>query len=183
MAQFAKRELRTLVFPIGEHEYTVPPVGIDEGLRLAEIFTETPDQLAKLKLGNIDLFKLAITPELWEQMRHDGVPLPDAWRVGMAALAHFQVLLSDSSPDAWDSAEKVAAAVWESGIDPKALAAYIVELGRTESGSGTKPSTRTAAARTARNTGSGTTTKNPSKSVSQKAASRSNGVRSVRSGR
>lgn len=152
------RALRPLVFPIGEKEYAVPPVGIDAGLQLNELFALPAAERGKVKLKSVDMFKLAVTAELWDEMVADGVPLSDAFRVGMAALAHFQTLMADTGPTAIDNAEKAAQAIWESGINPEALAAWMAANQPTSVGTATNRATRRAAARTTPSTGSGTTT-------------------------
>jgi hypothetical protein len=159
---------RALEFPIGEHTYSVPPAGIADGLAIARTLTDS----AKSKLQVVDLFKLAVG-DVWQQMEADRVPYTEAWRVGMACLAREKVLLTESGPDRWDLADDAARAVWESGIDPEALAAWVAANSGTAP---TKPSTRTAAASTTRSRASGSGTNGRKPTPARKATpSRGNG--------
>jgi hypothetical protein len=171
----SRRPLRPLIFPIGDKEYAVPPVDIDRGWAMTEIFQSTEAQLAKSKQDSSYLFRLAMTDEVWEQMRADGVPSHDAFRAGMAAVVHFQTLTANTGPDAADLAENAAEAVWESGIDPKAVMAYLTAQQPTNR------STRRAAARTTKTPASGAGT--PRKRTATKAVPPSRGRSSKPSGR
>ncbi|HVW81299.1 MAG TPA: hypothetical protein VHB69_10225 [Mycobacteriales bacterium] len=136
-------------------EYVVPQVPVDDGITLAELMTgET-----KSKLTGIDLFKLAMGVELYEQLCQDRVPMPLIWRAGMAATAYYRVLLQQTGPDAYDQALQAANIIWESGLDPEALAARVAAA---QSANGkkatTKPTTRTGAASSTRSPASGTGT-------------------------
>ena len=104
-----------LVFPIGEKDYTVKPVGIDDGYRLADILNG--DEKASKGVTNADLFRLAMG-NTYDEMREDGVALHLAFRAGMASLAHFRTLTAGST---FEDATAAAEAIWESGLDPKAL--------------------------------------------------------------
>jgi len=97
-----------LIFPVGEHKYTIPPVGYLKGLRLQGMLNgtdhtmeaESPDVLWEFVLGDV-----------WAQMKADDAPLEAMNRVAFATLTDFQL--------GREAAEKV----WESGIPPEALAA------------------------------------------------------------
>lgn len=171
---------RSLEFPIGENTYDIPPAGVTAGIKLAEVLTTPPAQRGKIKLTSVDMFRLAIG-DVWDTMIEDGVPYSEAFRVGMACLAREQVLLAESGPDRWDKAEAAAQAVWESGLDPEALAAWAAA--QTKSGTGsTNRATRRAAAATTRSTKRGTGTRTKPATTSRK-ASRSRGSGSAASGR
>ena len=174
-----RREIRKLSFEIGDHTYEVPPVDHERGKQLAELFTTAPDKLAKSKLTQVDMFQLAMTSDLWDQMRSDGVPFVDMWTAGMACLAHFQTLLAARNPaEALDQAEQAARAIWESGVDPEAVAAW---MAAQQQGSTTPPSTQPAAATTTPRPASGTgTRKTPARKTT--AGSRSRGRSSSRTG-
>ena len=176
-----------LIFPMPNGtDYEVPPVDIDRGWTLSKLLSRTPAELAKAKESDEDLFKLALTEELWERMKADGVPHPDAFRAGMAALAHFQVLETSSGPReaVYASAMIAAEGIWESGIHPEALAAWAAanqtttspatdaESAETASTSGTS-SPRTATARASRSK-----TSSSKKSTSSRTSSRSTASRS-----
>lgn len=142
-----RKTFRGLVIPITvedrELTYRIPPVGVEAGLELADILTASPAKRARDKHTNPELFKLAMG-DVWDQMIADQVPIELAWRAGLAALAHFQVLLTLTGPGALDAAEKVAEGVWESGLNPEALAAFMAAQ------SPTNRSTRRAGVRTTR---------------------------------
>lgn len=170
----------TLDTPDGEKTYSIPAAGISEGMRLAEIWTMKPEQRNKLKMNNVELFKLALG-DTWRQLEADRAPYSDAWRVGMAALAREQVLFSDPGPDRWANSIAAARGIVEAGVDPEALAAWAAA--QTKSGTGsTNRATRRAAAATTRSTKRGTGTRTKPATTSRK-ASRSRGSGSAASGR
>lgn len=98
-----------LGFPIGGKVYTAPLIGMREGIRLQEAIEgrakddledQPPEVLWRLVLGPV-----------WDEMMTDNVPVEAASRAALTALADFQY------------GRAVAERVWESGIDPEALAA------------------------------------------------------------
>ncbi|NUO58999.1 MAG: hypothetical protein HOV78_20250 [Hamadaea sp.] len=176
-----------LVFPMPNGtDYEVPSVDIDRGWRLSQLLARTPAQLEKAKETDEDLFKLALTDELWDRMKADGVSSTLAFRAGMAALAHYQILesASGSLEAVHTAAMEAAEAIWESGIHPEAVAAWAAanmtttspataeESAETASTSGTS-SPKKATARRSRST-----TSSPKKSSSSSTSSRSTGSRS-----
>lgn len=177
-----RREVRKLTFEIGEHTYEIPPVDDDAGTQLADMLTRTPAEAAKSKVKPVELYKLALTADIWEQMRADGVPFVEMRTAGLAALAHFQVLLRAPNPSsALDAAEAAARGIWEAGIDPEALAANMAATLQPQMSPATKPSTRSGAGSTTRSPSSGTGTR-PRKTATKKTASRSRGGNSQRNG-
>lgn len=98
-----------MVFHINGKDYTVTPLGIDAGLKVAGVVGGTDKSYNKKPAE--DLFKLVLG-DVWEEMRADGVPLEAAWRAGMAMVI--------------DNKEgRVAAeAIWDTGL-PEALAAQM----------------------------------------------------------
>lgn len=177
-----RRVVRRLSFEIGDNTYEVPPVDDDRGTKLAGLISRAPAEASKLKVTTDDLFKLAMSPELWQRMRTDGVGFVDLRCAGLAALVHFQVLLHDPNPsEALEHAERAARSVWEAGVNPEALAATMAALPTTSSP--TKPSTRSAAASTTRSPASGTGTRTRQPAKKTKAASRSRGSNSPRNAR
>lgn len=131
-----------LAFPIGGKMYVCPPVGFKEGLRLTEIIqagaqAQTPESAE-------DLWRM-ILGTAYDEMKADNVPGDALARAGFAALTDFQF--------GRDAAE----AVWESGADPKALAAVMLE--RAQAKTPTPP--RQASPRS-RSTASGSRTKTAS---------------------
>lgn len=175
--QLSPSKARSLEFPIGDKTYTVPAAGVTAGVRIAELLSASPAQRVKLKITTLQLFKLAVG-DVWDEMDADGVPYTEAFRLAMACLAREQTLMTDSGPDRWDNADRAAAAVWESGIDPKEIAEWVAE-NSPDAGPATKRSTRTAAASTTRSPASGTGTR----SRSSKTANRSRGRSSAARGR
>ena len=117
-----------LIFPMPNGtDYEVPPVDIDRGWLLSELLGLSQAQLKKRPENNVDLFRLAMTSEVWDRMATDGVPHLLAWRAGMASLAHYQVLNSASGDiaSAHQAAMTTVEAIWESGIDPKAIGGWV----------------------------------------------------------
>lgn len=158
-----------LVFPMPNGtDYEVPAVDIDRGWRLSELLVMSGEQLAKAKVRDEDVFKLALSADVWEHMRADGVPMALAWRAGMAALAHYRVLAKGSGNLAESYAEAMAAAsrIWEAGLSPEALAATMAAALQT-------PAPRTAEADASTASTSGTSTPKASTRSSRNPASRS----------
>jgi hypothetical protein len=100
--------LDPLIFPIGGKDYTVPPATLDQGLLVLSILNgKDPDWAEK---PMTELFELVLG-DTWQQMRADGVPLEAANRAGFAAVADIQ------------EGREAAEAIWESSLNPEALAA------------------------------------------------------------
>lgn len=98
-----------LAFPVGGKLYTVPPIGVQEGIRLEQIIAgkiemegEPADVLWKLAMGSA-----------WDEMLADNVPSEACARAGLAAVADFQF------------GRETAEAAWEAGGDPNLLAAHV----------------------------------------------------------
>ena len=143
-----------LVFPIGDKEYKIPPVGVTVGWQLAEIF-EKPAKTARLK--NEQLFRMAMG-DVYEEMVNDGVGLRTVFRAGMACLAHFQTL---SSGGTTEDAMRAADGIWEAGIGPKAVEEWAAANPDRIPGAKT-PGRRTAAAGASTASTSGTSTRKAS---------------------
>lgn len=105
-----------LAFPIRDKVYTVPELDYRSMLLIqkvkagekTELDDAPPEQTWRVILGGA-----------YDEMVADNVPAEALGRAGLAALAYFEQGL------------EVAEAVWENGLDPKALAAAIET--RTES--------------------------------------------------
>ncbi|GAA2037344.1 hypothetical protein GCM10009740_31400 [Terrabacter terrae] len=161
-----------LIFPMPNGtDYEVPPVDIDRGWRLSELLSQSPEDVDKTGLHDEDMFKLALTDELWDRMKAEGVPLNFAWRAGMAALAHYQVLDSGagSLSDVHAAAMTAAEAIWESGVHPEAVAAWAAANLTT-----TSPATDAASAETASTSGTSSPKKTARPSRSTTSSSRKN---------
>lgn len=146
---------KPLTFPIGDKEYVVPPVGWDCGVALVRYLDMPADQLGKVKMKSEDLFKLAMSEGVWEQMRADGVATHLQFRAGLAALAHFQSLAKGATDE---TALLAAGAVWESGVDPEALAARMAASLQPRAASTTSPGTAGAGSSTRRRANTSGTT-------------------------
>jgi hypothetical protein len=100
-----------LTFPIGGKNYTIPELDYRAMLTLQKIrageSTEYDDAPAEVT------WRL-VMGTAWDEMTADNVPGEAIGRAGLATLAYFE-----QGPD-------VAEAIWESGVDPKALAAAIL---------------------------------------------------------
>lgn len=113
--EFAKEPLG---FPIAGKVYTVPALGFTDGILLQRIvageqtaFTDAPVEDGwKLVLGSA-----------FDDMVTDKVPMEAIARAGFAAMADFQF------------GREAAERVWESGLDPKALAAAVTATARQDS--------------------------------------------------
>lgn len=100
-----------LSFPIGGKTYTIPELPYTSMLTLQKIrageSTEfdnaEPDDSWRLVMGSA-----------WDEMVADNVPGEALGRAGLATLAYFEQGI------------ETAEAIWESGVDPKALAAAIL---------------------------------------------------------
>lgn len=149
-----------LTFPVGDKEYTVPPVGWDCGLTLVKYLGMDQAALGKVKMKSEDLFQLAMSPELWEQMRTDGVASHVMFRAGLASLAHFKTLAEGGTPE---TALLTAETVWESGIDPETLAASLAAKLTNPAVSTTSPSTAAGRSSTKRPANTSRTTSRPRK--------------------
>lgn len=109
MTEFEEFIQEPMVFKINGKPYTVPPVGIVNGLVLAGALAGREEQITDKRPDA--LWRLVLSSELWDELIEDGVPAVAAARMGMAALADF------------NNGREVALDVWNSGIDPEARAA------------------------------------------------------------
>jgi hypothetical protein len=132
-----------LAFPINGKLYVVPPVGFQTGLRLTEIIQAGPS--VQTPETAEDLWRMILGPA-YDEMKTDDVPGDALARAGFAALTDFQF--------GRDAAE----AVWESGADPKALAAVMLDRAKPKTPA---PAKRPASPRS-RSTASGSRTKTAS---------------------
>jgi hypothetical protein len=99
-----------LAFPINGKTYTLKPLSIEAGLRLAGAIEDGDAELDDLK--GESLWRLLLG-DTWDEMRTDGVPLEAATRAGLTALADHQ------------QGRAFAEVIWETGADPKALERYL----------------------------------------------------------
>ncbi len=130
-------ELREpLRLPYRGKPYTIRPVGLADAPRLLAAFEDpagsslTADELRTMLLG-----------DAWAEMQADNVPAEFALRCEMTALADFR------------AGREHAQFMWDTGGDPKAVAAW------AQSRTPVSPTSATAAASTTKRRASGTGTK------------------------
>lgn len=99
-----------LAFPIGGKTYTLAPLSIPAGLKLAGVVSGEDTEFLESKTE--ELWKLILGP-LWDEMITDGVPLAAAIRVALTAYAEHT------------EGRATALIAWETGGDPKALEKYL----------------------------------------------------------
>ena len=99
-----------LTFPIAGKQYVVPPLGFTDGILLQRIIA---GEDAALEQAPAEEGWKLILGSAFDEMVADKVPLEAIARAGFAAMTDFQF------------GREQAERVWESGIDPKALAASI----------------------------------------------------------
>lgn len=100
-----------LAFPIAGKLYTVPELDYRSMLTVQKIKAGEATELDGMPAE--DTWRL-IMGAAWDDMRADNVPAEAMGRAGLATLIYFEQGI------------EAAEAVWEHGIDPKALAAAIL---------------------------------------------------------
>lgn len=118
-----------LTFPIGGKNYVVPPVGYREGLRITELIQSGPEAATKATETVEDLWRMILGPA-YDEMKADNVPGDALARAAFTALTDFQF------------GREAAEAIWESGVDPKALTERLAQ--KTSPQPATKRSRSTA---------------------------------------
>lgn len=113
-----------LAFPIGGKTYVVAQPGYLTGLKLQQLVAGDLDVEAEFGNDAEGLWRLILGPT-FEQMRKDNVPGEALARAAFTALTDYKFGRT--------AAEKV----WETGIDPKALASAMQQMA-------TKPPSSTA---------------------------------------
>jgi hypothetical protein len=94
-----------LVLPIHGKSYTIPPIGIKDGLAFDAIL-KADDESSM----SDEEFRRVFLGAALDEMRADNVPGPAVTRAAMTALADYQ------------RGRDVAEVMWETGGDPRALA-------------------------------------------------------------
>lgn len=150
-----RRTSRPLVLPIGDKDYAVPPTPADEGWQLVELLNKSIEETDKAEGTAEELFRLALGQVVYDELIADGVSFGLRWLAGMAALAHFKSLIDDPYND--DVAHEAAAVVWESKLDPEALAAFVAAT-TGQNSTDSPPSSSTAGASATRSRASSSTT-------------------------
>jgi len=144
-----------LTFPIGGKHYVVPPLGFTDGILLQRIIAGEDESLTNAPAE--DGWKL-ILGSAFDDMVADRVPLEAIARAGFAAMTDFQF------------GREQAELVWESGIDPKALAASIQAAHQAVSGSTPSSSTGAASKTPSPASSTGTTSRKTTKHTQAEAA-------------
>lgn len=127
-----------LVLPINGIEYTIPPIGVADGVRL----TEGLEPGSKVPLSDAEFLHLVLG-DAYELMLANNAPAASVTRAAMTSLAEFQ------------STRATAEIIWETGGHPKELE----DLVRSVLNRQTRRKTRQGAATTTKPRSSGTGTK------------------------
>lgn len=144
-----------LTFPIAGKNYVTPPLGFTDGILLQRIIAGEDDSLTDAPAE--DGWKL-ILGSAFDEMVADKVPMEAVARAGFAAMTDFQF------------GREQAEMVWESGIDPKALAASIRAASQRVTDSTQSPSTGEATKTLQPGSSTGTTSRKTTKRTQAKAA-------------
>ena len=99
-----------LAFPIGGKVYTIPELDYRSMLTVQKVKAGEPSELDGMPPE--DTWRL-IMGEAWDQMIADNLPAEAIGRAGLATLVYYE------------QGREAAEAVWEHGLDPKALAVAI----------------------------------------------------------
>lgn len=109
-----------LEFPVGDKTYSVPELLWSDGQRLAAAYLGDQENSGlSADAGSEELFKLAMG-KAWDEMQADGLSHRVMFRAGLASITYHLAVLGDD-----DDPESAAAAVWEGGLDPEAIAATL----------------------------------------------------------
>jgi hypothetical protein len=98
-----------LVLPINGKTYTIPAVGLADGIKLMAVFSGEEDAPTIPD----EEFNRILLGSAYEEMLADNVPGPAVVRAALTALADFQ------------KGRATAEILWETGGDPKALTAWM----------------------------------------------------------
>lgn len=98
-----------LKLPINGKVYTIPPVGLADGIKLTAAFLGGEDA----PVVKDDEFNTILLGPAYDEMLADNVPSVAVVRASLTALADFQ------------RGRATAEILWETGGDPKALTAWV----------------------------------------------------------
>jgi hypothetical protein len=137
-ADYEDLERDLLKLPYKGKVYTVPEVGISDGIRFTAI---REDKEAAEAMTDTEFYKTYLG-SAYDEMLADNVPTPFVSRAALTAAID------------WEKGRSAAEAFWATGGDPKAMEAYIQakisEFKRATRQAAQKRSTGTAAATTTR---------------------------------
>jgi hypothetical protein len=163
---------KPLSLPVGDVTYEVQPIGYDDGLTLVSVGNGNSDVITEDSPDEL-LYRL-VMGETWQQMLDDRCPYPVMVRAGLAAIQYQGALLNGLDTE---TAIAIAEPVWESGIDPEALAAIVTAANPNSQPETSKTSTSTASATKTRSRASTRATTSPTATPPR--ASRAKAPRSV----
>lgn len=146
--EFALAPLEVQYEPGGK-VYRIPPITIEAAATLQATAADPAAALASAADLAKDAMQRLVLGPLWDEMIADGVPIAFADRVYLTALADFQ------------GGRGYAEHMWEEGVDPKVVKAFLE--GQTPKPPASKPSPRTGTASATRSRAStkATTSKAP----------------------
>lgn len=98
-----------LVLPINGKPYTIPPVGLRDGIKLTAALSGEADA----PTIKDDEFNRILLGTAYDELLEDNVPAGSVVRAALVALADFQ------------KGRATAEILWETGADPKALTAWM----------------------------------------------------------
>jgi hypothetical protein len=101
-----------LAFPIGGKVYIAPPVGYLTGMRLQDLMS---GKISPEEFGTNDQLWQMLLGDVFETMKTDNVPAMAIARAAFAVLTDYKF------------GRPAAETVWESGLDPKAVAQKVSE--------------------------------------------------------
>lgn len=153
--------IEPMVLPIRGKRYTIPPMSLETGLKLAPLLEgKVPDWVAEL--GDEFDFEATVLGEAADEMRADGVQPAVITRACLAAFAEYK------------NGRATAELVWKTGGDPKAIEAYMQDMMAQLQGT-TNRETRRKVAKASKpspDTGAASTTKRPASSSTTKKSRR-----------
>ena len=137
-----------LAFPIGGKVYTIPDLPYQNMLTIQKVRAGEATELDGMAAE--DTWRL-VMGSAFDEMKDDNVPGEAIGRAGLATLAYFE------------QGREVAEAIWEKGIDPKALAAAILARAEQSAPSGTAEASETPSPASTSGTSSRPTSRKSSK--------------------
>ncbi len=168
-----------LELAVADKTYTVEPIEYAGGLALLEVLSGKSKEIKKNSPNEV-LFRL-VMGGTWDEMLEDRVPFNVMFRAGMSAVQYQVALVSDlTNEQAVEAGERM----WESGIDPEALAATMAAQTRKPAASKRSRSTASVnATRSPASTKPTTSLPGTQRRSSRPKADQSDGTNSPSSGR
>lgn len=171
-----------LELTVADKTYVVQPVDYQSGIELLDVLQRKSKKI-KADSPNEMLFRLVLGG-VWDEMLADKLPFNVMFRAGVAAAEYQSAIVSDKPSE---TAVAQAEAVWESGIDPEALAAALASTATAATSPASRRSRSTASGNETRSPAPTSPTTSPTgtrrRSPKPKAQHPSAGTRSATSGR